>query len=127
MAPTTRAHPLWAGLLWDWSPLNYVNELRGCAVTLGSAHALPNHSTPHLNNFIFLGALDYLPKATAPQSQRFGPWPPLWYLDAVNRGHSLVRDGIEQADFLSGLVALISGRSSGLHGLRQSHPSGPCS
>ncbi|CAE7845629.1 unnamed protein product [Symbiodinium microadriaticum] len=49
-------------------------------------------------------------QVSAPESTRFGSWPPRWFLDAVNLGHAMMRDGARAPELMLALISTISGR-----------------
>ena len=50
--------------------------------------------------------------AAAPESARFGAWPPRWFLDAVNQGQGMIRDGARGPQLVLALIAAVSGRGA---------------
>ena len=94
-------------LLWDVSELFSIRT--GWSCLLG--HPAPFAKAGDVTLPALLVSMTF-DQVQGPESSFFGDWPPRWYLDAVNQGRAMQRDGGRGADILLSLLAAISSRGT---------------
>ena len=105
---------LGAVLLWDEPILN--------PIRFSTSVGTPDELLPPITHQAYAGKLPapsgmitmmmgVVPlEAPSSPSSFFGDWPPRWYLDAINQGEGMIRDGGRAPQLVLALIAAITGR-----------------